>query len=168
MSVLEPVTNGNGTHRYPSALDRIREIREEAPKDTLDLEVPGYGVPSLIGVRYRALDPDLDDFDSLVKKSETEGALDGLITACECVLMRNDDGDLEPLTTQGVPVRFDETLSDMMGLGVSIEAGGARAVLLKVFDRMPSPKIAALDHAGKLGEWMTTGRTPDEASLGEF
>lgn len=153
-----------------SALDRIRDLY--AKQDTEKLYLPLPRNPYM-GVCYRAIDP--DTFDSTATKITT-AQLDILIAACECIVVRTggpvsrDGKGWEPLLYEGEPVRFDETLNELAGLGVpSVEQGGtARQYVLAAFRKAPSPSAAASMHFEQLSDWMAgTSPVDEEALLGE-
>ena len=148
-----------------SALAKIRALYERAKSEQhLDLPLP---MNPLLKVRYVAVDP--DELGQTAKK-QNELYQDVLIAACQTFLMRNDDGEFEPLTYGGEPVRFDQVLSELLGLGVPpIEQGGtAREVVLRAFSTAPQPLAAIANHFLKLAEWMSgEGAVDEESLLGE-
>lgn len=156
-----------------SALARIRGLYREAEREQrLDLLVPGFepkrGKPSDLGVRYRPLSD--DEKDELAQRDDLRPSLDYLIAACECLLIRNEEGVLEPLRQGRALVGFDETGSTVLGLGVpSAEHGGsARDVVLAVFKRTPDPSAAASRHFLRWNQWVSgDGQIDEERLLGE-
>ena len=156
-----------------SALDRIRNLyqREEA-KQVIDLPVPRTAI---MGVRYHAVD--MDEIRSNARTLR-DAHLDILGAACECIIVR--DGEKweplphvgptpgwSPLMHDGEPVRFDETLSEIAGLGVpSLEDGGTvRQVVREVFRKAPAPHLAIAAQVDSLSEWMVGGDGVDEEEL---
>jgi hypothetical protein len=148
-----------------STLAKIRALYRQAKGEQhLDLPLPRN---PLLRVRYLAVDPD-DVTDTATTGRERN--LDILIAACQTMLMRTDDGQWEPLTDGGEPVRFDETLSSLLGLGVApIEQGGtAREIVTAAFSTAPSPPLAVANHVILLTNWMAgEGEVDEESLLGE-
>jgi hypothetical protein len=151
--------------RNGSALDKIRALYQKAQGagQTLDLPIPRNPI---LGVRYRAIDP--DEYTSKATRSRDQ-QLDLLIAACESIVIREGDG-WEPLEYDGEPVRFDETFSELAGLGVPpVEQGGtARQVALAAFGTAPVPALAVALHVDRLTDWMAgVGQVDEEELLGE-
>lgn len=152
---LEQIPAPADTSVPSSTLDRIREqYRRAAEKQTLDLGVPN----SDLGVRYKAVDP--DDLPILEEDEKSARHPDFLIAACDCILIRDEHGEWEPLTADGLPVQFDQQLAELMGWHTAT----SREVVLKVFSTVPSPKVGIVRHVLKLNEWMSGGQ---ESLLGE-
>lgn len=143
-----------------SVLDRIRALYEEAEQAKyLDLGLPGQ-VGELLRVRYEVPEDDAVDFNG---KTPQEINLDSLIACCRCLVMREGE-KWEPLTHNGVPVQFDETLAEIMGWeGVDT----ARDVALRAFNGAPKSDAAVAQHVMRLTSWLSGGVVDEERLLGE-
>lgn len=137
-----------------STLDRIRaryRAAQKAPaRSHVDLAVPGQEDLGL-GVRYRALTP-----EELAEQrvGDLNGDASALLTACECIVLRNGARWAPLLDEHGVPLRFEHALSETLGLGVP-STGEALDVLRAVFGMVPQPALGIGDHATKLVRWMS-------------
>lgn len=146
-----------------AALDRIRALYLHAEREHhLDLPIPQN--PEM-QIRYRVIDP--DEITTDTARSNRDMNLDFVIAACDAILVRGDDG-WEPLTSDGDPVRFDETLAEIIGVP-SLEHGGtARQVVTRVFATAPSPHLAVANHVIAVTNWMAgEGPVDQERMLGE-
>lgn len=158
LGVEQLVTPSNGT--VPKSVeDRIRAEHKKAQgKSRLDLEVPGYefGEPqSTLGVRYRPLDPeDLERLEASVKdvnvKTRITLSIDALIAACECILIRGEDGVFRPLLVEGEPVAYEDRLASWFGE----EFDTAREIVLTVFSKLPAAYVGAMQHREEIEKWM--------------
>lgn len=168
---LEQVS-GSGDDPAPSGsstMDRIRALyANEQGEQHLYLPIPRNPV---MGVRYSAID--LDQFDSTATKM-SDAQIDALIAAADTIVIRTggpvsvDGKGWEPLTHDGVPVGFDETLGEILGVASQREGGSARQLVLKAFSRAPSPRAAIAVHFEKVADWMAgEGPVDEEELLGE-
>lgn len=132
-----------------TGLDRLRDVAAEVKGDTdddhIDLPIPGWG--GQLGARY--IVPEFDDmrdveirvFSEPVSNSRRELNLfiDELILSCESMLIRDEDGEWEPLRDgQERVVRWDKRLATAL----DVEAEEAREVVLGVFAEKSSRKRA--------------------------
>lgn len=156
----KPAANGSAPVAGNSALDRIRarHTQMQAAKH-VDLPVPGYepgpGEPSDLGVRYRPLQAaDLARLEGRADDTSVETriklSIDALIAACECILIRSENGSFEPFLIDGEPVGFDDKLAAFFGQ----ELDTVREIVLSVFSKLPAPYVGAVQHADKVIDWM--------------
>lgn len=146
----------------PSALARIRKLyQSKVDEQVIDLAVPRN---PLLRIRYHAFDP---DNAPTTGRNQHEVNLDVLINACKAILIR-ENGEWVELEDESGPVGFDESLSEMLGLGVpSVDDGGtARQVVEAVFRRAPMPQLAIEMQVEQLTEWLAGGGSSvDEVAL---
>lgn len=154
--------------RFDSVRSRLTAKREEirARKD-LDLLIPSYG--GELAIRYHAI-PE-EEFQKIagkisggVNQGNVNTALDLLIKACTCILVREGE-DLEPLVDDDdKPIRFDPRLAEFFGF----EATKARDVVKGVFSPDGKLPLAPGPHALSLVEWMQGNDAKiDQDLLGE-
>lgn len=159
---IQPIPPEAVPSKQESALAKIRALYAQAKREQhLDLPLPRN---PLLQVRYGVIDTD-DIADTA--KTQQELRQDILIAACECILVRTDTGEFEPLLYGGEPVRFDHRLSELAGLGVPpVEEGGtARQVVIEAFSGAPSPYMAITNHTIQLERWMAGEGAIDEGEL---
>lgn len=147
-----------------TVLDQIRGLYEQAKGEPrLPLRLPGP-IGQRVKVRYRPTD---DDFSRPGDMQVIDVALDTLIHCCDAILTRGDDGEWAALDVDGDPVRFDERLNILFGLGVAPrEHGGtARQVVLAAYSGAPKPRAAVIGVFQRLSEWMAGARDVDEERL---
>lgn len=154
-----------GTASAPQTLrDALRARFEALPTSRVkDFDVPGYD--GLLVARYRrmttaevtALTEHLPDVDPNDRESVVRAAVclnaDFLCAAC-AELFGRKDGELQPLSDDGVPMRYDQSFAAMMGFDVTPEQG-AREVLMRTLDHN---ELALKRHADDVDEWMTSLR----------
>lgn len=132
--------DGEGVEQEPTEVDAptsdgsilgdLRQMRErkaqEAPP-TFDLEVPGYGVPSRVVIRYRypkagykvAVKAGETEFGSKSPDAKIDGNSDLLIACCGSVIGRTADGTLIDLRTER-PLGENEIPDPPMQLGKDV------------------------------------------------
>ena len=151
----------------PSLIARLRALREEAKADHhLDLDIPGY--EGLLVARFKPYSIAKSEAKANVLRKEMgkkrsvllQASCDGLIDACDEVLIRKTpDADLQPVDDV-TPVRFDSRLAELLG----IQATTAREVVVGLFPTEQS--ILAMNVA--VSEWLQdVTRDVDEDLLGE-
>jgi hypothetical protein len=111
-----------------SLKDRLSELRQQAQEEhTFDLSVPGY--ENVLVARYRSLS--YRDQRKIGQRHENEKdqielelnvAADMLITACQAVLAKNDDGSLVEIGKWNV-----QTAQEQFGVDFGDHAGTATA-----------------------------------------
>jgi len=156
--------NGNGAGA--SHLDWLRARHDAISADhTLDVEVPGY--QGRLVVRYgRVPVSAIARAQDMMAKPGRDGEgmlfgnVDFLVAACREVLVRNDDGELEPIDPSGEPRRFDPELARLLGS----ETTTARATVRWLFANDP----AVMVQAGEVMQWTVENREEaDEELMGE-
>jgi hypothetical protein len=132
-----------------------RQRQESLELDHLDLPIPEYQNPELIG-RYRMIDPArLAEIGRSIRKDfrATEdqvvfGAIDSIIEACEGLYARvQGQKDLVPLDPDR-PMIFNKRLADYLGLE-NVET--ARDVVIEVFAHNI---YAIISHNVSITRWM--------------
>jgi hypothetical protein len=157
LSAVEPE---EGLSAAGSTLDHIRSLYRGAEREHhLDLPLPRNPV---MGVRYRVIDP--DEITTDTTRSNRDMNLDFVIAACQAILIREGD-EWEPLTHQGEPVGFDETLAEIIGVPSLEQGGTARQVVIKAFSTAPSPHLAVANHVLAITDWMAGAGPVDEEFL---
>lgn len=151
-----------------SLLDGLRKSRRDTLEDTTKkFEIPGY--QGDLFAEYRILEPkELERLGKKVmrefKKSRADvvlyGAIDSLAAACECIYVRNEVGELQPLHEirgEEFPVVFDDRLAETLGFESN---GTARSV---VYDAFCQRDMAIIKQNIDLSNWLSG----IEAPLGE-
>jgi hypothetical protein len=152
----------------PSALEALRARRKQlAEATTRTFPIPGYG--GVLQTRYRLLGleaiaglPSMQDQSDggLVARHLLDAACDFLVAACDEVLLYRD-GKHERLLDAEAPIRYDETLAEVL----EVTADSAREVVLGVF---AGNEPAVIEHLGRVTRWMQRAdEDVDEAFLGE-
>lgn len=151
-----------------SARERIKALREKKrQQDHLDLVVPGY--EGELGVRYRPLPEEkVTQFaERIAKKGGVPGlsaAQDLVADAAECILVRDDDGNLVPLRDDEGTVTFAEGLNEYL----DIETDSVRETIRETFSPGGTQPMAIVGHAGSVMAWMQGNDSEvDKALLGE-
>ena len=150
------------------ALERLRQRRAEvAAQATLDLVLP---FDDQFGVRYHVLPEDmLQDFIGKAQRAghgeAAEYDVDLVIAATECLLARNEAGDLEPLTDEtGRPLKFEPELA----AALEVDAQTARQTATAFFSPQDRFPLALSGHANALLSWMRgRGKEIDLELLGK-
>jgi hypothetical protein len=167
-----------------SLIDQVREAHREqlARSRTLDRAIPGYD--GLLVARYGPLP--WEELQALLDRLERSGQdydeelkanIDGLIRACDRIMVRQDDGELvsladqlreqgEEVRTESGEIRFDHKLVEVLELDVPSDAD-ARQVVLAAFAGAVSPENAVTQHATAIGIWMSGASREVGVSLGE-
>lgn len=116
------MSNNPETDETPagSLLDRVRARRDERLADEhLDLPVPTWDGDLV--ARYRVVQGEV--WERITKrlqsgKSDPNTDADFLVAACSSVLLRDEDGRLQPIEHEGREVGFDKGLASVLGLEV--------------------------------------------------
>lgn len=169
-----------------SLVDRLQRRHAEARSadKSLTLSVPGWGNP---GIRVKYVPVEWEKLADLLEQAADKPAADALgdnLTAlgeaCAAILVVEDGVErslADVLREQGEAIHGEvtfATVADVLGLQIEDPATGVdRApetrdeAILALFAGAVSPELAATEHAGKLGGWMT-GRyvEADEETLG--
>jgi hypothetical protein len=162
-----------------SLIERLQQERKRAlarPK-TLDVEIPGY--QGMLVARYKPLP--WEDLQELLDRAggyeeELKANIDGVIRACDRLMVRQDDGELvslaDQLRDQGEQVegeiRYDHRLVEILSLNVTPPPEGTvRELVLAVFAGAVSPENSVTHHATAIGGWMRGASLGVDASLGE-
>lgn len=163
---LEHAPKGADETHTDSVLDVLRAGFSDTgngPKH-LDLPVP---LRDGLGVRFIALDR--EKYDELVQSEDRDTNLDFLAACCECILVQDGtraDGrpKWRPATVDGAPVKFDGSLSEVMGWHTETP----REEILRAFGQVPQPYLAVAEHVSLVQAWMA-GRAEqrEEDLLGE-
>lgn len=144
-----------------SVLGRLktRRLELEANK-TVDIEIPGWN--GILFARYKSIP--YETFKE-VAGEEHESATDELVSAwrtlqgaCDCILIRNDDGELEPLDDGAV--RFDTRLARYTGDDLSQTPD-------EVIDNLFPNEPSVIAHHNQYVYWLSTGKAAVEADLGK-
>lgn len=156
-----------------SVLDVIRERRSQRAADhEYDMQVPGYG--GLLVLRCTPLRGEtLTQLRLRLERSKDPSrdfalAADIVVAVCENVLARRTpQGELEPLDPTGEPVAINERLAELLRVEVD-PRHPARSLVRAVFDKAPSPEMAAGDAVGDYLAWAQGADADlDEGLLGE-
>lgn len=157
-------SNGRGD---TSMFAGLRAKREKIGGDRhIDLDVPGYD--GALVIRYGVVS--WDEGRKMAEKFEQSknpdkdlwAQVDFLIKGCQMVLMKDDDGNLQPLhkltdAFGDEPVRFDDRLASALG----IDATSARQVVLGTFNN----EWAMTAQHNQFGEWLASSRVEDDESF---
>lgn len=141
-----------------SLIDRIRE-RHERRDPTLDLAIPRWGGD--VVVRFGRL-PIKAVTASARRKAPAQANAELLVAACREILVRDEDGDLQPAASADdidAPVRFDGRLADLFDLR---GAETPRAIALAMY----ADTVAVGAHAKRVFDWQT-GADLDESTVEE-
>lgn len=170
---VDPAAEGAAALPHPdeSAIDRLRARYKRLDDGTEEFDIPPYG--GLLVARYRRLQASEDAARQTGRRSVTElRRLAGdeedfarafnellLVEACDELLIRHDDGTLEPLGTPAI--RFDERLAEALDLAVQApESLLAREVLRRAFN---ANELAVNAHAADVYAWMIYGSLQEES-----
>ena len=173
LTVPEHVADGLGRSKGGSSLlDALRARRAEVAEDHLyEMEVPGYdGCIVLLLEPLRG-----QELSMLVRRAEASKSpdkefnanADMLIRACRQVVGRETRADeLRTIHPDEVtPVGLDQTLAELFGIE---DATNARALLLALWDKVPSPEISIGLMAADYVQWCSEANREDtEAFVGE-
>lgn len=138
-----------------SPLDELRAVFEAIDDDTEQTEV--FDVEgSNAAVRYRRMSYDAVRAALASDGNEVERNAQFLIEACDEILIRNTDGDLEPVIT-GERITFDLRPGESVSLAKALGADepDVRRSVLRLFKGVDQ---ALLRHAQAVDAWMATAR----------
>lgn len=138
-----------------SVLEVIRRRREERSAEReYDLLVPGYG--GLLVLRCSPLRGDQQTvLRQRIDRSKDPAkdfalAADVLVAVCERVLARRTrEGPLESLDPSGEDVGINARLAELL----HVESTTARGLVRALFDKAPSPEMAAAKEVGEYLAW---------------
>lgn len=168
----------------PSVLDLIHERREQlAAERTLDLLVPGHD--GNLAVRYHAepLEELTDEFRKAQRKRDTDplAGTDILVRLCETILIRNEEGDLQPLAVYASAAgRIDEDLQEAednpIGFDIRLARLGlipehvesARQIVKAFFSPEDAQVLAPASHIQSLQLWLQGQAEEIDNSLLDF
>lgn len=170
--VHEPngATYASGNGEVPgSVLAQLRRRREALQQERhIDLEVPGYD--GMLLARYRPVAWErLREINERAEKTlrsnprkDLIASADVLISACECILYREEKGgDTAKVLGGDSPMRFDKRLAETMGIP---EASTARQVLFGIF----ADDLSVTSTYVELLEWQGEGDVEvDDELVGE-
>lgn len=155
--------NGNGAGSH---IEWLRARHDTIAADhTMVADVPGY--QGRLVVRYgRVPWAAISRAQTLIANpgKDGEGSLlaqvDFLVSACREIMVRNTDGELEPIDPSGEVRRFDPELAALLGA----EARTARETLRWVFANDPAVAV----QAGEVLDWtVRTGEDTVDDFMGE-
>lgn len=179
------VGEGEESRMAPSILDQLRAKRQQATETRfLDLQIPSYD--GLLVARYKTVP--FSVFEAAEKKQRKDksapklllAALDQIILTCDQILVKDpghhdcvtdNDGHIteyRPIdpqaAEQGMPVRWDTRLGDLIGIDEQEHRGQQRLIVLRTFCN----DSAVIYHASQIGVWLRdTTKDADEDLLGE-
>lgn len=135
-----------------SVIASLREARNKigANADPVRIAVPGYNGDLVIEYQWIPFEEISATSDSLsqikdIADLNVAAAADTVVACCREVFVRID-GRLQPLSTNGTPVKFDDRLAYSLG----IEATTARATAIAVFNN----EYALIETANELAKWL--------------
>lgn len=154
-----------------TVLAKLRAARAKLEANrTVDIEIPGWS--GLLFARYKQLS--YEDWRPLTAaergpQSPTEElvtAWDTLIAACECIMIANDEGELEPLGDG--KVRFDSRLADLLPLASGSDDDPVipetpHEIVAAVFPNEPS----VIGQRDQYIYWLANGEAMIKAELGK-
>jgi hypothetical protein len=151
----------------PSILEQLAAARQDAADNqTVDIDLPGYN--GALVARYGLIDQtDLAKIAKRVRKQYKKQeqqvlamSCDILITACEGLMYRNDEGELDTISKDGETLNYHNA-----GSFLKFEATSARDSVIQVF---AGNEIAVIDQQVRLSRWMrNTGVDVQSDLLGE-
>lgn len=157
----------------PTLLDHLKAKRAElAQRQTIDLDVPGYGGDLVI--RYKSI-PLEQLNETLLKvtragseKHVLEANADLLIRTCEGIYVRQSpDSPLEPLDPEASePTTFSSgTLPELLGL---TDVTTARQEVFAVFSPDGAQPLAIGRHSDAVITWLQGSSDEEEERLSDF
>jgi len=166
-------TNGEVPADDKSALfDQLKEIRKNLVETEFvqDFDIPGYN--GMLVVRCRPYEISKSERKAMVLRERSsrgesvllDAACDTIIDATEQVMVRKPNGEIVPIDDE-LPVKWDERLSQLLGLNVPPPPQGtARMVVKTLFPTEQS--ITALSM--EITTWLRDAtKGLDQAVLGE-
>lgn len=149
--------------KFGGAFGRIKAQRAAiVAKEGLKLRVPGY---EDLQVRYKLMpEKTMEEVGRKMESAKRQGvsgkrmmeiAADFLVSACDCIEVRDDSGAfVDLLDDHSAEVRFDNRLADCLGIPVE----EARAVVLETFspeadDGLRRHPDSIIDHLEAIGSW---------------